>query len=115
MKFDLTQILSSMPLEVRSYQWCFEDIEAVGKDILVFETKVSSRADGVCMAWEELISTSGKIDEVINLTLVAKTQVEPSEEIIHLEVIDSSLWAIETEVLSVISWIRNSFEKVTDA
>jgi hypothetical protein len=115
LRFDLAEILTSMPREVRDLLWCFKQIEATGEDILLFEAKVSSQTDGLCLPWGELLAISEKFEQVIDMTLVARSVAANNHELIRLEVIDSSLWAVETQIASVLSWVQESFVKVVVA
>jgi hypothetical protein len=118
LNFDLGRVLASLPQEVRTYQcWCFKELEAVGNDLLQVEAEVQASPDGLCMDWDELVSLSKRIDETINLNLVGGNRSSSLggtlEEALRIEVIDSTLWAIETDARPILEWLKTSFNRVS--
>ena len=63
------------------------------------------------MGWDELILLSKGIEQIINLTLVGYRVPPdgPIKEALRIEVLDSSLWAVETDALPILEWIKTAF------
>jgi hypothetical protein len=127
LSFDLKTLLPLLPNRVHSKQWYLLDLEAAGTpggadNLLAVAARVRTAANGLRLDWNRLVQLAGHIHQVIDMTLVGidPLQREPSKaftnsdysEFALFEVIDSSLWVVESDMECVLNVVKRAFHDV---
>jgi hypothetical protein len=125
--FDLKSFLALLPSEFHRKKWNLFCIEAQGTqgtngNILEIEERAHKQENGLELTWASLLELVCSLDEIINLELIgsepeAKEPKRPFDRrgytgFVVLEVIDSSLWAVETDLEELLNLIKRTFSDV---
>jgi hypothetical protein len=116
--FDLKDVLTHIPEAGHFQYWRLMELEAVGPDVLSIEGAVAKSKGGASLSWSVLLELAGSFEQVINLRLAggdqstAGNENETREGGLLLEVLDSTFWAVETNIEIVGAWLVSSFKHV---
>jgi hypothetical protein len=120
-----------LPERLHSKRWHLLDLEATGTaagtgNLLAVAATARTEAHGLTLDWNQLVQLADHIHQVIDMTLVAidPVQSKPNKplsiqgysEFALFEVIDSSLWIVESDMECVLDVVKSAFHdvRVTD-
>jgi hypothetical protein len=124
----LNDLLDNITPFVKDYKWAIYELDASVKDggfpnYLELINKIDQVETGYCISWCELKSLASKLDQVINLTLVACDtnsyfgKYENSHKwrerySIVIEILDGEYWEVYSSNEELISCLQNKYSDI---
>jgi hypothetical protein len=126
--FDLERVLYQMPPTAHSKGWQIFDLwvtgtDACGVDIPVPEAQTKEKS-GLSQSWQKLLEISANFSQVIDAVFVGSEQSNPirawppvkgqQRGFIYIEVVDSTFWALESDMEDVLDVVRSNYRDVRE-